>query len=475
MRTHYQNLKVAENAPVEVIRAAYRALSQQYHPDRNPNPEALRIMQIINDSYEVLSDPTARARHDDTIRRSRAESARMGAGANGAGAGSRAAASGARTSGAGASSAGGGASHRTGEPLWQVLAGGQVRGPLTMAGLVALLQRGEISLQSPASPWGRNDWQPLGQMLQAFTRRGSQQAPPPRAQAKAEAQTSSAGIYVLAGVVAAIGIYSLLSTPLQPKVSPSTQRMIDEIAQRAVKPLVPPPEKVSPIMQRMLDEIAQREGKPQVLTPRSAPPAVLPAVPSYFLPDLTLRSPLDPPSDFSAEAIRRRREALEAESRAVAAAAAAPSMTRPTGRGAFSVYERPALTPFGKAWPGFSSYLAGAPREARGGLSSLTVDNTGCSSDVHVKLFVRPARKSASVVREALIKGGESFEFGAVDEGAYDIRYRDLESGHLSKSEPFDLNETEEANGTRYSVMTLTLYKVDNGNTQVLPLDEDDF
>ena len=56
--THYDNLKVARNAPPEVIRAAYKALAQKYHPDRNSNnPDSERIMVIINTSYEVLSDP----------------------------------------------------------------------------------------------------------------------------------------------------------------------------------------------------------------------------------------------------------------------------------------------------------------------------------------------------------------------------------------------------------------------------------
>lgn len=58
MKTHYDNLKVAKNAPQEVIRAAYKTLCQKYHPDRNNNSEeSVRIMKIINESYEVLSDP----------------------------------------------------------------------------------------------------------------------------------------------------------------------------------------------------------------------------------------------------------------------------------------------------------------------------------------------------------------------------------------------------------------------------------
>jgi DnaJ-class molecular chaperone len=65
IHTHYDNLKVARNAPPEVIRAAYKTLSQKYHPDRNPdNPEAERIMKIINVSYEILSDPDKRKKHD---------------------------------------------------------------------------------------------------------------------------------------------------------------------------------------------------------------------------------------------------------------------------------------------------------------------------------------------------------------------------------------------------------------------------
>ena len=69
VRTHYDNLKVARNAPVEVIRAAYKTLSQKNHPDRNGNsPESERVMKIINGSYSALSDPEERKRHDAWIR-----------------------------------------------------------------------------------------------------------------------------------------------------------------------------------------------------------------------------------------------------------------------------------------------------------------------------------------------------------------------------------------------------------------------
>jgi hypothetical protein len=68
IHTHYDNLKVARQAPREVIRAAYKALSQKYHPDKNPGDEkAARIMAIVNTAYNILSDPVRRKEHDEWI------------------------------------------------------------------------------------------------------------------------------------------------------------------------------------------------------------------------------------------------------------------------------------------------------------------------------------------------------------------------------------------------------------------------
>jgi len=68
IHTHYDNLKVARGAPQEVIRAAYKALSQKYHPDKNFGDEkAARIMAIVNTAYDTLADPQRRKEHDDWI------------------------------------------------------------------------------------------------------------------------------------------------------------------------------------------------------------------------------------------------------------------------------------------------------------------------------------------------------------------------------------------------------------------------
>ena len=69
IRTHYDNLQVAETASLEVIKGAYKYLSQRWHPDKNPDQRehAERITRIINEAYAVLSDPARRKAHDEWI------------------------------------------------------------------------------------------------------------------------------------------------------------------------------------------------------------------------------------------------------------------------------------------------------------------------------------------------------------------------------------------------------------------------
>ena len=68
VHSHYENLKVARDAAPDAIRAAYRSLTRQHHPDRNPgSAEAERIMAMVNVAYGVLSDPAHRLEHDRWI------------------------------------------------------------------------------------------------------------------------------------------------------------------------------------------------------------------------------------------------------------------------------------------------------------------------------------------------------------------------------------------------------------------------
>src|SRR5579871_1232064 len=79
LHTHYDNLKVTRDAPPEVIRAAYHALSRKYHPDLHQgDPDAERAMALINAAYEALSDPLRKGDHDAWIARAEAELERGG-------------------------------------------------------------------------------------------------------------------------------------------------------------------------------------------------------------------------------------------------------------------------------------------------------------------------------------------------------------------------------------------------------------
>jgi len=62
---YYKILGLDKNAAEKDIKAAYRKLARQYHPDLNPNDaEANKKFQQINEANEVLSDPEKRKKYD---------------------------------------------------------------------------------------------------------------------------------------------------------------------------------------------------------------------------------------------------------------------------------------------------------------------------------------------------------------------------------------------------------------------------
>lgn len=137
-------------------------------------------------------------------------------------------------------------------------------------------------------------------------------------------------------------------------------------------------------------------------------------------------------------------------------------------------YSRPSRAPNGSSWPVIASYLQDFPVLFSNGLSSVTVDNSQNDTDVLVKLMSLN-RELAIPVRTFYIPAQGSFTLKNINMGNYDIRYRDLNSGHLSRSENFFLEEIKEYNGTRFSNLTMTLFKVRNGNMNTYDLREEDF
>jgi hypothetical protein len=284
--THYDNLKVARNAPLEVIRAAYKTLSQKYHPDRNSdNPDASRIMAIINASYAVLSDPAKREEHD------------------------------------------------------------------------AWIAEKESAATEQNKP-----------------RQNSQAAQAPQV-----ATTSITFKSVISHVFRHWVIYGIVVAVIWSNFTEKTY--------------TPPP-----------------GPKPYIANPTPAPPA----------------------------------------------------------------YERPLYAPNGEAWPTVAGYVKGYKKLHTNGLSSVTVDNTQNDSDVFVKL-VSLEGAAAYPVRQFYIPAHSKFTINKVNAGSYDVRYRDLNSGGLSRSESFNLEETEIDGGTQFSNYTMTLYKVRNGNMQTYGLSEAEF
>jgi curved DNA-binding protein CbpA/uncharacterized membrane protein YsdA (DUF1294 family) len=64
LKDYYAILGVPRNATPEEIKEAYRRLAKEYHPDKNPSPEAEKRFKLVNKVYQVLSDPAKRAEYD---------------------------------------------------------------------------------------------------------------------------------------------------------------------------------------------------------------------------------------------------------------------------------------------------------------------------------------------------------------------------------------------------------------------------
>lgn len=69
MTNYYAILGLPMYAQREAVRAAFKKLAFQFHPDRNPgNPEAEERFKAINEAYHVLYDPVKKDRYDALMR-----------------------------------------------------------------------------------------------------------------------------------------------------------------------------------------------------------------------------------------------------------------------------------------------------------------------------------------------------------------------------------------------------------------------
>ncbi len=69
MTNYYEILGIDQSADSKQIKAAYKRLAMEYHPDRNPgNKQAEEVFKIVNEAYHTLSDPLKKSRHDAHFR-----------------------------------------------------------------------------------------------------------------------------------------------------------------------------------------------------------------------------------------------------------------------------------------------------------------------------------------------------------------------------------------------------------------------
>ncbi|QIK79317.1 J domain-containing protein [Sphingomonas piscis] len=146
-------------------------------------------------------------------------------------------------------------------------------------------------------------------------------------------------------------------------------------------------------------------------------------------------------------------------------AAAAPTLPQQPAIDLAAIRDR---APNGQPWPARADYVRGYPQLEEGGRSTLTIDNGPNSFPVYLKLSKRDAGDRIAV-RHVYLPPRTSFAIRALAPGTYDVAYLNLNDGSIARSQPLDLTEVVEANGTRFSNVSLTLMPVTMGSGRSSP------
>ena len=176
-------------------------------------------------------------------------------------------------------------------------------------------------------------------------------------------------------------------------------------------------------------------------------PAPTPVEDSPFGPRTAFDPKLFPAYEPPAATSEAREEAAPAEAAgkpanpAAAQPLAPPSRIAPLPATETVRYRRPATAPNGQPWPTEPTYVRGYQMLRADGLSSATIDNSRNGADIFAKLVYLDGGHSIPA-RVFYIPGFKTITLTNINPGRYDLRYRDLNSGELTRTTPFILKES---------------------------------
>ncbi|CAA9480840.1 MAG: Chaperone protein DnaJ [uncultured Sphingomonadaceae bacterium] len=133
-----------------------------------------------------------------------------------------------------------------------------------------------------------------------------------------------------------------------------------------------------------------------------------------------------------------------------------------------------ARAPNGAPWPNQAAYVPGYTQGRTDGLSNVLINNRGNESPMFLKLVAIDEQRTMPV-RHVFVPPRSSFQIEKVRPGRYDVRYQNLGTGSLARSEPFELSEVERPAGREYSNVTLTLYEAPGSAVDTYRLSEKEF
>lgn len=137
-------------------------------------------------------------------------------------------------------------------------------------------------------------------------------------------------------------------------------------------------------------------------------------------------------------------------------------------------YKRSANAENGSPFPETSGYINGYEQLLNQGGSAISIDNSHNNSDLYAKLYSLDGDLSTPA-RVFFVQAGSSFTVDYLDFGNYELRYRDLDTGGIAKTESLLLEKQVKDGQEYFGAINLTLSSVINGNLETESISEEAF